>query len=195
MKPNQSIHAENLAAFPLTLDRWEDFQHLFGAHGAVGGCWCMWWRMTRAEFSRAGGPGNKACMLKIVEENRQPGIIGYLDDRPVAWCSVAPRVEFPSLDRSRVLGRVDDREVWSMVCFYFAAGYRRRGLMPKMIEMGVDFARQRGAEIIESYPVDPQRKMASGEIFMGLVSVFQEAGFVEVARRSPGRPIMRFFIK
>lgn len=186
------IHADNLTAFPLTQDRWKDFQQLFGAHGAVGGCWCMWWRMTRADFSRSNALEKEACMLKIVEDNRQPGIIGYLDGKPVTWCSVAPRSEFPSLDRSRVLGRVDEREVWSMVCFYFAAGYRRGGLMLKMIEKGVDFARQRGAEIIESYPVDPKRKMASGEIFMGLVSVFQKAGFIEVARRSPGRPIMRF---
>jgi GNAT superfamily N-acetyltransferase len=194
MQETRAVDLENLTFLPLTQDNWEDFEKLFGTHRLAYGCWCMWWRMKRAEFSRTSVPEKKACMHKIVAENRQPGIIGYLGDRPVAWCSVAPRSEFPSLDRSRVLGRVDDREVWSMVCFYFAVGYRRRGLMQKMIELGVDFARQRGAAIVESYPVDPQRKISSGEIFTGLASVFKKAGFVEVARRSPGRPIMRFFI-
>ena len=27
---------------PLTKDRWIDFEALFGARGAYGGCWCMW---------------------------------------------------------------------------------------------------------------------------------------------------------
>ncbi len=194
MLEKKAIDLENLTSLPLTPDKWEDFEQLFGTHGAAYGCWCMWWRMSRSDFSGSSREVKKTCMLKIVRENRVPGIIGYLGDKPVAWCSVAPRSEFPSLDRSRVLGRVDDREVWSMVCFYFPVGYRRSGLMKKMIELGVDFARQRGAAIVESYPVDPQRKVSSGEIFTGMASVFKKAGFVEVARRSPGRPIMRFFI-
>jgi hypothetical protein len=35
---------------PLTPDRWDDFEELFGSRGAYGGCWCMWWRTTRKEF-------------------------------------------------------------------------------------------------------------------------------------------------
>ncbi|MHC1782149.1 MAG: GNAT family N-acetyltransferase [Anaerolineaceae bacterium] len=185
------IDKDKITAMPLTMERWEDFHQLFGSHGAMAGCWCMWWRMKRSDFSRTSGEEKKNCMLEIVKENRQPGILGYLENKPIAWCSIAPRNEFPSLDRSRVLGRVDDQPVWSMVCFYFSVGYRRSGLMQKMIELGVDFARQRGAGIIESYPVDPHRKISSGEIFTGLASIFQKAGFVEVARRSPTRPIMR----
>jgi hypothetical protein len=185
------IDIEKITASPLTMERWEDFQLLFSPHNVTSGCWCMWWRMKRSDFSRASGEEKKTRMLEIVKENRQPGILGYLENEPVAWCSIAPRDEFPSLDRSSVLGRVDDLPVWSMVCFYFAVGYRRSGLMQKMIELGVDYARQRGAGIIESYPIDPHRKISSGEIFTGLASVFQKAGFVEVARRSPARPIMR----
>jgi hypothetical protein len=185
------IEKDKIIAAPLTKESWEDFQQLFSPHNVTSGCWCMWWRMKRSEFSRTSGEEKMNCMREIVAQNREPGILGYLDGRPVAWCSVAPRDEFPSLDRSRVLGRVDDLPVWSMVCFYFAVGFRRSGLMQKMIELGVDFARQRGAEIIESYPIDPHRIISSGEIFTGLASVFQKAGFVEVARRSPARPIMR----
>jgi len=194
MKRKEPLLLDHIAAHPLTPERWGDFQSLFEHHGAAGGCWCLWWRMSRSEFSRTSREEKKTCMLKIVQENRVPGIIGYLEEQPVAWCSIAPRGEFPTLDHSRVLARVDDREVWSMVCFYFANGFRRSGLLLRMIELGIDFARRGGAGIVEAYPVDPQRKVSSAEIFTGVASVFTKAGFVEVARRSPSRPVMRYFV-
>jgi hypothetical protein len=191
MQIQLSFDPDAITAYPLTPERWADFETLFGPHAITKGCWCMWWRMSRSDFSAASGQQKMNCMREIVSQSREPGILGYLDGKPVAWCSIAPRDEFPSLDRSRTLGRVDDQAVWSMVCFYFAVGYRRSGLMGRMIELGIEHARERGARIIEAYPIDPQRKLNSGEIFMGLVAIFARAGFSEVARRSPTRPVMR----
>lgn len=191
---NENTVENKFETFPLTPERWGDFEKLFGPHGATSGCWCMWWRMTRSDFSKTSGLEKKNCLLDIVNEKRVPGILGYLEGKPVAWCSIAPRDEFPSLDRSNVLARVDEKVVWSMVCFYFAVGFRRKGLMGKMIEAGVAFAKERGAKIVEAYPIDPQRKISSSEVFSGLASAFVKAGFIEVARRSPSRPVMRLDI-
>jgi hypothetical protein len=33
---------------PLTRDLWPALEDLFGDNGAVGGCWCMYWRIGRA---------------------------------------------------------------------------------------------------------------------------------------------------
>ena len=44
---------------PLTPDRWAEFEELFGEHGAYGGCWCMWWRITRSQFAKQQGEGNR----------------------------------------------------------------------------------------------------------------------------------------
>ncbi len=33
---------------PLTPDRWDDLETLFGPRGAYVGCWCMFWRVSRA---------------------------------------------------------------------------------------------------------------------------------------------------
>lgn len=194
MSEKKTINVSLIESKPLTPERWKDFETLFSPHGVTSGCWCMWWRMSRTEFSRSSGEEKKACMCEIVDQKRVPGILGYLDGKPVAWCSVAPREEFPSLDRSRILGRVDEKPVWSMVCFYFAVEYRRSGLMLRMIDLGVEFARSRGAAVVEAYPIDPKRKITSGEIFTGLASEFAKAGFVEVARRSAARPVMRFSV-
>ena len=48
-----------------------------------------------------------------------------------------------------------------------------------------------GARCVEAYPLDAARKLSSGELYVGRLSTFQAAGFVEVLRRAPTRPIVR----
>ena len=135
-------------------------------------------------------------MCSIVESGKVPGIIAYSNDEPVAWCSVAPREDFPVLDRSHVLKRVDDQPVWSVVCFFMAKDYRHKGLSARMLKEAVEYATEIGACIVEGYPITPKKDQAPDiYIFTGLESTFLKAGFVEVARRSESRPIMRYFIE
>jgi len=50
----------------------------------------------------------------------------------------------------------------------------------------------RGGRLVEGYPIDARGKTyAPAFAWHGLVETFQAAGFSEVARRSPTRPIMR----
>jgi len=44
---------------PLTSSHWDDFETLFGDRGACGGCWCMVWRLSRKDFERGKGAGNR----------------------------------------------------------------------------------------------------------------------------------------
>lgn len=181
---------------PVTPDRWSDFEHLFGERGACGGCWCMFWRLTRSEFNEKKGPGNKRAMKKIVTNGEEPGILGYADGRPVGWCAVAPREVFTSLSRSRVLKPVDDQPVWSIVCFFVDKTYRRQKMSVALIKAAVKFARERGAKIVEGYPAQPRSgAWPDAFAYMGLPSAFEQAGFEEVLRRSPGRPIMRRYLQ
>lgn len=184
-----------LAFHPVTMQRWEDLETLFGPRGACGGCWCMWWRVTHAEFERSKGEGNRLAMKAIVDSGEVPGLLAYRQGQPVAWCSVAPRTAFPVLDRSPILKRVDDQPVWSVVCFFVARSERRQGLTIELLRAAVDYARQNGASIVEGYPVDP-KKGTTADVFAytGLPSAYRKAGFVEVLRRSPTRPIMRYAI-
>ena len=124
---------------PLTKHRWGDFEALFGARGAYSGCWCMWWRLTRREFEEGQGEGNRKAMHSIVSDGEVPGILAYERGKVVGWCSVSPRESYGSLNRSPVLKRLDDTEVWSIVCFYVAKEHRRKGLVKKLILAAIPY--------------------------------------------------------
>jgi len=180
---------------PLTPRRWADFETLFGERGACGGCWCMWWRIPRSQYEKQKGAKNRQAMKELVDGGDAPGIIAYQDGQPVAWCSVAPRESFSRLERSRILKPVDEKAVWSVVCFFVAKEHRRNGLSVKLLKAAIDFVRERGGHIVEGYPVEPVKKQADAFVWSGLASAFVKAGFKEVERRSETRPIMRYEIK
>lgn len=181
---------------PVTPERCQDLEALFGPRGAIGGCWCMWWRIKRKEFESQQGEGNHQAMRSIIESGKVPGILAYKDGVPIAWCSVAPREDFPVLDRSPILKRVDGKPVWSIVCFFIAKGYRHQGLSVIVLRAAVECACQNGARIVEGYPIEPKKDSAPDiYVFTGMLSTFQKAGFVEVMRRSESRPIMRYYLE
>jgi GNAT superfamily N-acetyltransferase len=176
---------------PVTPSRWDDLVQLFGDRGAYSGCWCMWFRETSAEFDRKGNAGNRRSMRDLVRRNRQPGLLAYVDGEPVGWVSVAPREQFGRIERSRTLKAVDHEPVWSVVCFFIDRRFRGKGVGKRLLEAAVEHAGRKGARIVEAYPKDPRKKLANSEAFTGVLSMYEEAGFREVARRAPDRPIVR----
>jgi len=180
---------------PVTINEWEDLQALFAEPGVQNGCWCMYWRIKRAVFHGQYGEGNREAMRRIIESGRVPGILAYLQGQPIGWCSVAPREEFPVLDRSPTLKRVDGQPVWSIVCFFVSRPHRHKGLSKILLQAALDYAKDNGATIIEAYPLTPEHaKSQRYELYMGLVSTFEEAGFQEAARRSKRSPVMRYYV-
>jgi GNAT superfamily N-acetyltransferase len=153
----------------------------------------MWWRLTRSEFEQRKGAQNKRAMRQIVASGAAPGILAYADDEPIGWCAVGPREWYPVLQRSRTLKPVDDQPVWSITCFFVARSHRRRGVSGALLKAAVAHARKHGARIVEGYPVEPKSgQLPDAFAWIGLPSTFRKAGFVEVLRRSPTRPIMRY---
>lgn len=182
----------DMSFHPAAAGRWSDLEALFGPRGACGGCWCMWWRLPRAVHERQKGQPNKDALRALVAAEDPPGLLGYVDGAPVAWCAIAPREAYPALGRSRILARVDDRPVWSVTCFFVARPFRRRGISVRLIEAAAGYAAGRGALIVEGYPVDPRTpRLPDAFAWTGTVSAFRRAGFEEAARRSGTRPIMR----
>ncbi|MBV9087328.1 MAG: GNAT family N-acetyltransferase [Acidobacteriaceae bacterium] len=151
----------------------------------------MTWRLSNADFQSNKGGQNKRALRRIVALGAPTGVLAYSADKPVGWCAVAPREVYIRLQNSRVLKPVDDQPVWSISCFYVAPSHRRSGLTEALLEAAVKYARQRGAKIVEGYPHDVQKDLPRVFVWTGLFPTFRKAGFKEVVRRSPSRPIMR----
>ncbi len=180
--------------YPATRGRWKDYEKLFGEKGACAGCWCMYWRLKASDWQKQKGNHNKKAMNKIINSGLIPGLLAYTDSEPIGWCSIAPRGEFIRLENSKILKRIDDKPVWSVVCLFIKKNYRNRGLSVQLLKAAKKYVKEEGGIILEGYPVEPKKdKMPDAFAWTGIASAFLKAGFKEVVRRSETRPIMRAF--
>jgi GNAT superfamily N-acetyltransferase len=186
-----AVRAPALAVRPATPARWPDLERLFGPRGACAGCWCMWWKLPRAEWAAGKGEGNRRALEAAVRRGDVPGLIAYARREPVGWIAVEPRAAYPRLARARTLAPVDDRPVWSVTCFFVARSWRGRKVTRVLLEAAARHARRRGGRLLEAYPIDAAKRMADAWVYTGAASTFARLGFREVARRSRTRPIVR----
>ena len=177
---------------PATKERWDDLVALFD-HAVVRTCFCMYYRKTGS--GTGVGAENRRSMRGLVDRGTIPGLIGYEDGVPVAWISLGPREDYGKLRRSPIMKPVDDRPVWSIVCFFVVPEARDRGLSARMLTAAVDYARSRGIRLLEAYPVDRDERGHPDSMFFGAKSMYDRAGFREVARRKSTRPVVRRTIR
>ncbi|OQX95025.1 hypothetical protein B6I21_07575 [candidate division KSB1 bacterium 4572_119] len=121
---------------------------------------------------------------------------GNYSNKPVGWCSVAPREHFPALEILRILKKVDDLPVWSIVCFFIDKNLRNEGVSYQLILAALQYVQNNGGKIIEAYPIEQKKdKVVPVFAWTGIAAAFHKAGFAEVARCSETRPIMRYYLK
>ena len=183
------MDTKDIIVQPATRDRWNDLEAVFGTQGAYWGCWCMYWRVKRAEFDAMGAKRRKEGLKKLTGRKRPPGILFYDGSVPFAWCSLGPREDFPVLARSYLTKPVDDTPVWSVVCFYVREAYQGKGLFRHLLSLAADYARSQGVTHLEAYP--REKRYAGVEAYMGVADVYRKLGFREIARRKADRPVLR----
>jgi GNAT superfamily N-acetyltransferase len=113
----------------------------------------------------------------------------------VAWISLGPREDYAKLRRSPVMKPVDDKPVWSIVCFFVDRRARGRGVSEAMLKAAIDYARSQGATLLEAYPVDKDARSNADFMWFGAKPMYDRAGFKEVARRKETRPVVRKAIR
>lgn len=173
---------------PLTRERWPALDDLFADSPVCARCWCMAPRIGNG-YRRRRASANKADFHAVVTQGPPPGLLAFDGELAVAWCQLTPRDAVPALDGMWRLKRVDDVPVWVLSCFYVRKGYRRHGLTYLLIVEALKAAKRAGAPAVEGYPLD--REQTPSATSTGVVTTFLRAGFTEVARRVPPRPIMR----
>jgi GNAT superfamily N-acetyltransferase len=183
--------AGNLETVPLTPDRFADMDELFQERQVTRSCFCMYWRRPDGGFDDT--RDNRDRFADIAAEGPAPGLLGYIDDRPVGWVQVGPRSDFPTLGRSRLFKPIDEVEPWTINCFVVRPANRRQGIGRGLLAGAIEYAKSRGAKVIEAYPVDGPRQSVV-DYYTGTMGMFSEYGFVEMIRRNDTRPIVRLIL-
>jgi GNAT superfamily N-acetyltransferase len=187
-----------LAIRPLTPDRFLDLAALFKEGGDPKWCWCTYFRVRGRDWSNSTAAGNRAEMEKLAErDDPAPGLLAYRDGRGVGWVSLGPREDYERLATSKILARVDDMPVWSIVCFVVSRRARGQGVATELLAAAIDYARDHGVTMLEAYPVDTaDGRVPAANAYHGPLPMFERAGFQVVERRqwnatTPVRPIVR----
>jgi GNAT superfamily N-acetyltransferase len=190
---------DEVVTAPLTERDWDDLVALFGTRGDPSWCWCQFFLTTGQGYTRSSSDNKAALHAQVRDDPRPQGLIARVDGVPVGWVQLGPRTTYPRLCTSRALRAVtgddmDDPAVWAVTCFVVKVGHRRRGVAAALLEAAVDLARAQGARALEGHPVDVAARsgrVAGAELYHGVLTTFERAGFVEVGRTGPTRPVVR----
>lgn len=172
---------------PLTNATWDALAALFREGGDPRWCWCQHWRLRSKDMAAAKVPQLRARLHEQAASDEPPGLVAFDGDRAVGWVSLGPRTDFARIARSRVIPKIDDRPVWSIVCFAVSLTARGQGVARALLDAAISYAGARGGIALEAYPVVID---ADGEpihpdaAFTGTLPMFQRAGFVVVADRA-----------
>lgn len=189
---------------PVTADRWSDLVRVFGRRGEdPSWCWCrLFLRSATCETaaSRPRRDNRDALRQEITHAAVPPGLLAHVENQPVGWTRVGPRSDFPRVSGNRALAKVltEDPGVWRVTCFAVDSRYRRSGVGSALLKAAVEFAREHGATTVAGHPVDvaalSAARVGGSAVFTGTVAMFSAAGFTEVARTYPTRPVIRLLV-
>lgn len=182
---------------PATAQRTDDAEHALTGGGDGASCQCRWWMITNAEFQRADRAERERQLRAELDAGPPPALIAYVDGEPAAWIRVGPRAAHVRLLRTRALAPhlaepLDDPAIWTVSCFVVRREHRGLGLTARLLEAAIAHARDQGARLIEAYPIDTDAaKRGANDLYTGVLSVFEQAGFQETARPKPERAVVR----
>jgi ribosomal protein S18 acetylase RimI-like enzyme len=171
---------------PLTGETWDALVALFREGGDPRWCYCQHWRLRSKDMAAAKVPQLRERLHAQAESDQPPGLVAFDGDRAVGWVSLGPRTDFERIVQSRVIPKIDDRPVWSIVCFAVSSTARGQGVARALLGAAIEHARERGAVALEAYPIrlDGGEPVHPDAAFTGTLPMFERAGFRVVADRA-----------
>lgn len=160
----------------------EDVRALVGPKSpGANVCWCLSHRIPSRLDSELRGPARGEYVAELCRTGTPIGVLAYDGDEPVGWAAVAPRAD-TSFARNRRIPHVDDLPVWSLWCIRVRPGHRKKGISHALITGAVEFARTRGAPVVEAYPLDNgDARVDPTMAYAGIRRNFERAGFTHAA--------------
>ena len=186
---------------------WEDLEAIFGTTGYPGHCQCQRYKMGQAGYA----PQPREARAEALREQTRcgeprstetSGLVAYVDGEPAGWVAVEPRpfyriflINQPTATvwRGRKTEDRTDPDVWSVTCFRVRDKFQGQRLTYALAAATVPFARERGARVLEGYPIitEGAGEITWGEVFVGPLGAFEAAGFEVVHAPSKRRRVVR----
>jgi len=181
---NDNTKLLNLYAHQVDVSNWADFETLFESKGSPSFCWCTVWRLSTKERKIV---NKKEYMKGLVNSGIPIGILAYSNDKPIGWCSVAPRNTFLNLNGNQAI-----ENVWSITCFFIKREYRQNGVQSFLLSQAIKYARDNMAQYVEAYPV---QQNSPSYRFMGYMDLFLKNGFIYIKKAGSRRNVMNIVVE
>ena len=177
------VDTDGLIVHPATHARFDDLRTMLGPkHPTSSVCWCLSHRIPAQDNRSLAGQERADFVEALTRRSTKPGVLAYDGDEVVGWAAVARRADLP-FARSTRIPHVDDQDAWSVWCIRVRPGHRGRGISHALLRGAVAYAVQRGAPVVEGYPVDNQgEKVDLTMAYVGTRSLFEKAGFTLASR-------------
>ena len=180
---------------PATMREWDDVQAALTGGGDGRSCQCVWPLLPNAQWRTTSVDERRELLRAEIDAGPPPGLVAYIDGAPAGWARVGPRSAQRRILRSRAVGAspepVDAEDVWAVTCFSVRREHRRKGLNAAFLDAAADYARDRGARVLEAYPIDTTvGKTSTNALYVGSLSTFLAAGFEERARPTATRVLV-----
>lgn len=176
---------------PATPDLWPRLGHTFGPREKnPNSCWCQ-------RFRRHNAPDNRTELRREIERSDPHiGLLALVDGEAVGWTRVVPRASLPGVVENGALARLLDgaADAWWVSCFVIRREHRGKGIGAALLRGAAEMAFQHDASFVDGHPADIdvlRDSPAPSAVFTGTLSMFQNAGFTEIGRTYPSRPVMR----
>ncbi len=192
MAPTPLARSGDVTVVPADHARFADVRTMLGPKNPTSTvCWCLSHRIPARENRELSGPAREAYVEALTRRPTKPGVLAYDGTEVVGWAAVAPRAELPYA-RSTKIPHVDDQDAWSVWCIRVRPGHRGRGISHVLLRGAVAYAGQRGAPVVEGYPVDNRgARVDLTMAYVGTRKLFEDAGFsfaMETRATSAGFP-------
>lgn len=179
---------------PLTSKNWNDFEQLFSACAQCKECWCLNHRVS--PDAAVTGDEARVKMKELVSKGEVGGLLGYANEKCVAWLSVDPINTQVGHDYV-VEGHSKTENTWTIHCVYVAPEQRGQGFSKPLIQAGIDYAKSKGAIDVIVFPIpeETRTKFPEGEAeFSGRYSTFKKMGFKDQQRLNDFYQVMKLEI-
>lgn len=174
---------------------------LFGA--ASSPCYCRYWHFTGdknawLERCYAESGRNEAELREAAAQRSEEasGVVALEGQQLVGWAKVAPHGVTQKFYEQRyyrglpVLRERSTEGLYIIGCLLVHPEHRGKRVGHALVKRAVEYARDRGAKVLEAFPRRTAERVPDEQHWMGIESAFVEAGFT-IVEATPPYPVYR----